>query len=132
MNSINLTGRICNDVEAKTTQGGKMVMQVNLAVKRPFTKDITDFIPLVIWEQKAEFLSNYAQKGSMIAVSGKLTSRRYQDSKGNNRTAYEVVCETVELLDSKDKSTNGTTAPTYNATTPPAYEEVETDEHLPF
>ena len=103
MNTINLTGNICNDLEVKQTQTGKAVLSFNLAVKRPFTKDTTDFFPMVAWGQSAEYLGNYGHKGSKVAVSGKLTTRKYQDKDGNNRTAYEIVCDTVELLDSKNE-----------------------------
>lgn len=99
MNSINLTGNICNDLELKSTQSGKSVITLNLAVKRPFAKDTTDFIPLVVWDKNAEYLSRYGRKGAKLAVSGKLTTRKYQDKDGNNRTAFEVVCDAVELMD---------------------------------
>lgn len=132
MNSINLTGNVCNELELKSTPSGKPVLAVNLAVKRPFTKDITDFIPLVVWEKNAEFLSRYGKKGSKVAVSGKLTTRKYQDSNGNNRTIFEVVCDAVELLDSKSESGNHD-APTYaKAPTAPKFEDIKTDEALPF
>lgn len=104
MNSINLIGNICNDLEVKTTQSGKSVVSFNLAVKRPFTKDTTDFIPVVVWEQGAQYLSRYGKKGSRCAVGGKLTTRKYQDKDGNNRTAYEVIADTVELMDSKSEN----------------------------
>lgn len=104
MNSINLTGNICNDLEVKTTQSGKTVLSFNLAVKRPFSKDTTDFIPVVVWDQGATYLGRYGKKGSRLALSGKLTTRKYQDKDGNNRTAYEVVADTVELMDSKSDS----------------------------
>lgn len=139
MNTINLTGNICNDLEVKQTQTGKTVLSFNLAVKRPFAKDTTDFIPMVVWGQGAEFLGNYGRKGSKVAVSGKLTTRKYQDKDGNNRTAFEVVCDTVELLDSKNESqgAQGAGAMPY---IPDAYsvpddanmETVDADSDLPF
>ena len=42
MNSITLIGNICNDLELKTTPNGKNVCSFNIAVKRPFSKDVTD------------------------------------------------------------------------------------------
>ena len=60
MNVINLTGNICKDIEVKQTQNGKAVTTIDLAVKRPFTKDTTDFIPLVVWEKNAEYFENRA------------------------------------------------------------------------
>lgn len=110
MNTINLTGNICNDLEVKNTQTGKTVLSFNLAVKRPYTKDTTDFFPMVVWGQGAEYLGNYGRKGSKVAVSGKLTTRKYQDKDGHNRTAFEVVCDTVELLDSKNEAQGAETA----------------------
>lgn len=129
MNTINLTGNICNDLELKQTNNGKSVMQFNLAVKRPHTKDTTDFIPLVVWEQSAEYLSRYAHKGSKIAVSGKLTSRQYEDKNGNKRTAFEVVCDFVEICESR--SEGGQATPTADTPTP-KFEEISTDGDLPF
>ena len=138
MNSINLTGNICNELEIKQTNSGKSVMSFNLAVKRPFTKDTTDFIPVIVWEQSAEYLAKYGKKGSKVAVSGKLTTRKWQDKDGNNRTAFEVVGDTVELMDSKnDAQGPGAANPNtyipdaYKPTTEPKFEDV-TDDDLPF
>lgn len=132
MNSINLIGNICNDIEMKQTNNGKAVVQFNLAVKRPRTKDVTDFIPVVVWEQSAEFLSRYAHKGSKIAVSGKLTSRQYEDKNGNKRTAYEVVCDTVELCDGKNETNTDAPKTFVPDAYKPTFEPVNTDDGLPF
>ena len=130
MNSINLTGNICADLELKKTQTGKSVMSFNLAVNRPFTKDTTDFIPIVVWNQPAEYLSRYAHKGTKIAVTGKLTTRSYEDKEGKKRTAYEVVADSAEICDSK--SDGQASAPTFQTVPTPKFEEVEADEGLPF
>ena len=108
MNVITLVGNICQDLELKMTNSGKQVLEFTLAVKRPHTKDKTDFIPVQVWNQSAEFLSRYAKKGSKIGIVGALQSEKYQDKDGNNRTAYKVVCDTVELLDSKGHAEAGT------------------------
>lgn len=135
MNSINLIGNICNDLELKKTNSGKSVLQFNLAVSRPFTKDTTDFIPVVVWNQPADFLSTYARKGSKIAVSGKLTTRNWEDNNGNKRTAYEVVADNVELMERKAESEQGATyADTLSSVAPKTAEltELSQDDDLPF
>ena len=139
MNSVNLTGNICNDLEVKSTTSGKSVLTFNLAVKRPFTKDTTDFIPVIVWEQGAEYLGKYGRKGGRVAVCGKLTTRKYQDNGGNNRTAYEVVADTVELMDSKnDAQSAGTASPNnyipeaYTKPQGAEYEPLSADDDLPF
>lgn len=141
MNSINLTGNICNDVELKQTNNGKAVMQFNLAVKRPFAKDTTDFIPVVVWEQSAEYLSRYARKGTKVAISGKLTSRNYEDKNGNKRTAFEVIADAVEICESASKNDpeqQNTAAPgtytpdAYKPQQEPKFEPIPDGERLPF
>ena len=101
MNSINLIGNICNDLELKSTSTGKYVCSFSLAVKRPHVKDTTDFLNVVVWNQSAEYLSKYAHKGDRISVSGVLTSRNYEDKNGNKRTAFEVVSNDVSVLERK-------------------------------
>lgn len=104
MNSIQLIGRLTADVELKQTQSGISVCQFNLAVDRPRVKDTTDFIPCVAWRNTAEFICKYFKKGNKIALNGVLTSRKWEDKDGNNRTAYEVLAESVEFCESKSAS----------------------------
>jgi single-strand DNA-binding protein len=139
MNSICLIGNICNDIELRATQTGKSVCSFDLAVRRPFTKDITDFFNVVCWGKNAESVSQYCGKGSRIAVTGMLTSRKYQDKEGKNRTAIEVVADEVTFLNSKTdegsaQSSPSTTSTPYNATSEEFAEFVEMseDSDLPF
>jgi single-strand DNA-binding protein len=139
MNTINLTGNICNDLEVKSTQNGKSVLSFNLAVKRPFTKDTTDFIPVVAWDQRAEYLGKYGHKGDKVAISGKLTTRKWQDSNGGNRVAYEVVADSAELIGSKNDSQQMEASrpinyipDAYKSSQMPKFEDVNKDLDLPF
>lgn len=106
MNRIQITGRATADFEVKTTQNNIAVCSFSLAVKRPRTKDTTDFINCTAWRQGAEFLGKYAKRGDMIGVTGTLTSRSFEDKNGNKRTAWEVVADDVEILSSKGQAEN--------------------------
>ena len=113
MNSINLIGNICNDLELKTTNSGKSVCSFNLAVRRPFSVDTTDFFTVVVWNKQAENLFNFCHKGSKVGVTGTLTTRKYEDKEGITRTVYEVLANAIEFLDSKGEgkvSKNGSDA----------------------
>lgn len=140
MNSINLIGNICGDLELKQTNSGKSVTQFNLAVKRPFSKETTDFIPIVCYEQPAQFLCRYAKKGTKVAVSGKLTSRNYEDRNGNKRTAFEVVADVAEICESRESTEAKPQPSTYvpnayesaYASNSQDFETIEGDEGLPF
>ena len=141
MNCINIVGRLTADPELKTTQSGISVCSYDLAVKRPNVKDTTDFLKVVSWKGGAEYIAKYAHKGDMVAVSGVLTVRKWEDKNGNKRDAYEIVSNTVEIISSKKpeqaETNNITQLPQYPAQPVFAqnqqdFEEVLTDEDLPF
>lgn len=129
MNSIILLGRTTNPIELKQTQAGKSVATFSLAVKRPFTKDTTDFHTIVAWDKQAELLSKYIHKGDQVCIRGYLTTRSWTDKQGNKRTAVEVVADEVSFVAPKEP----TAAPTYQPYVPQGnFEEIASDESLPF
>ena len=107
MNNLCLTGRITKEPEIKTTQSGNKYLMFTLAVDRGFKDDkgnyITDFIPCVAWNNQAEFISKYVQKGNMIEITGSIQSRTYQTQSGENRTVIEAVLDNVRNLTPKPK-----------------------------
>lgn len=107
MNAVQIIGRLTSDVELRRTQSGKAVATYSLAVKRPRSKDETDFPNVVTWEKGAEYLSQYGHKGDIVAVSGSLQSRKFTDKNGNNRIAWEIVADSVELLSGRRNSDGG-------------------------
>lgn len=108
INSVNLTGRLTNDVELRYTQNGSAVASFNLAVSRQFTnaqgKRDTDFIQCVAWRKSAETLANYTHKGSLIGITGRLSTRNYEK---DGKTVYvtEVNVDSFSFLEPKDKAT---------------------------
>ena len=115
MNAVQIVGRLTKEVELRRTQSGKAVATYSLAVKRPRSKDDTDFINCVTWEKAAEYLSQYGHKGDVVAVYGSLQSRKWEDKNGNKRTEWEVVTDGVELLSGKKNAEEGNTTHAQNA-----------------
>ena len=107
MNSTNHIGRLTADPELRRTGDGTAVCSFTLAVRRPRVKDTSDFIDFVAWRQSAEYLCQYGHKGDIVAVSGSLQSRKWTDKNGNNRLAWEINAESIELLSSKKESQAG-------------------------
>ena len=134
MNSINITGRLTADPELKKTQSGVSVCSYTLAVKRPKVKDVTDFINCVSWRKGAEYLTMYGRKGNMVAVSGVMTSRKWQDNNGNNRVTFEVIADTVELVGGNQEGQKQQQTATNGQTTQGGFMEVDDmdGEDLPF
>ena len=129
MNSCNFTGRITNDLELRTTPNGVSVCTFTLAVKRPKAKDTTDFISFVAFRQTAEYLSKYAQKGTLIEVAGVLTSRKWEDKNGNKRISFEITTDNASILESKKQSDN---KPDISCDDTTDFSEIEIDGDLPF
>lgn len=103
-NLVVLTGRLTADPELKTTPNGISVTSFSIAVDRRYRSGEerqTDFINIVAWRQSAEFISKYFKKGNLIGIEGSIQTRRYQDKNGNNRTAFEVVANNVQFVESK-------------------------------
>ena len=105
-----LTGRLTQNPELKTTPNGVSVCSFSIAVERPYRQGEdrqADFINIVSWRSTAEFVAKYFSKGSLIGIEGAIQTRRYQDKDGNNRTAFEVVANNVQFVESKRPQGNG-------------------------
>ena len=110
MNLVCLIGRLTKDPELKTTQNGKSVVTFSLAVDG--VKE-THFIDCVAWNATAENLAKFKKKGEQIALTGRITTRSYEDRQGNKRKAVEVTCNTIDFVGGK--SNGETTKSPYNA-----------------
>lgn len=111
MNKVLLHGRLTRDVEHRTTQGGRNVIRVGMAVDRPGAKEgqqKADFINLVAWEKTAELFQRYLHKGSEVLIEGRLSVRSYEDQQGQKRTATEVVVERMEFCGKAEKPSGNT------------------------
>lgn len=123
MNKVILIGRLTKDPEIRYTQNNTPVCNFTLAVDRRFSKDKqADFISCQAWQKTAEFISKYFQKGSMIAVVGRIQTRTWEDNEGKKRYITEVIVDEVYFAGSKTETDKATD------TRPPDYE----DDDLPF
>lgn len=104
MNKVCLMGRLCADVELRSTTTGKSVCGFALAVDRRGKDDGTDFVDCAAWEKTAEFISRHFRKGSRIGITGRLQTRNYEDKNGSKRKVTEVVVEEVFFCDSKPQN----------------------------
>lgn len=100
-------GRLTRDPELRHTQSNIPVASFTLAVDRGYQKDgdkQTDFINCVAWRGRAEFAAKWFSKGDMMAVTGRLQMRDWQDRGGNKRISPEIVVDNVYFTGSKKES----------------------------
>lgn len=107
MNKVILIGNLTADPEIRTTTTGAMVATFTVAVNRPYTnqsgKREADFIRCVAFGKAAENLEKYTEKGSKVAVEGRLESREYTDKKGIDRKIWEVYVDSIEYITWKQR-----------------------------
>lgn len=105
INTATIMGRLTAAPELKVTESGTSVFRFCVAVERAYTpkgqERQTDFINVVAWRQTAEFVDRNFGKGQMIAVTGEINTRKYQDSQGISRTAFEIVAREVSFCGDK-------------------------------
>lgn len=105
INNITLVGRLTKDPDMKYTGNGTAVATFTLAVNRNFTNQSgereADFINCVIWRKPAETLANYAKKGVLIGVTGRIQTRSYDNQQGQKVYVTEVIADNFQLLESK-------------------------------
>lgn len=102
LNHVILIGNLTKDPELRYTPDGTPVVNFTIAVNR-FSrnlkdKETADFIPVVVWRERAERCSEYLTKGSQVAVDGRLQIRSYEDKDGIKRKTAEVIAWRVEFL----------------------------------
>ncbi len=138
-NLVVLTGRLTADPELKNTPNGIPVTTFSIAVSRRYRsgeETQADFINIVAWRQTAEFVTKYFKKGSMIGIEGAIQTRRYTDKNGNNRTAFEVVANNVQFVESKrdGSAAGGSEAASFSNADVNDFAEIDdvSDSDLPF
>lgn len=103
LNSVVLVGRLTKDPELRYTPNNQAVATFALAVNRPFKSQNgereVDFINCVIWRQQAENLANWAKKGALIGITGRIQTRNYENQQGQRVYVTEVVAENFQLLE---------------------------------
>ena len=105
INQTVLVGRLTADPTLKYTPSNVAVATFTLAVNRNRKNENgereADFINCVIWRQQAENLANWAKKGALIGVTGRIQTRNYENQQGQRVYVTEVVAESFQLLESR-------------------------------
>lgn len=125
LNKVIIMGRITHELELKQTQSGTAVLSFSVAVDR-YSKDgeqQADFINCVAWGKSAEFIGKYFSKGRMIAITGNLHTRTYDDKNGVKHHITEVNVDSADFTGEPKPQAyaqNAQNAP-YSAANPQGY-----------
>lgn len=104
MNNVNLVGRFTRDPELRYTPNGVAVADFTLAVRNPYKDDGegADFIRCVVWQKPAELIAESHRQGDLIAVSGRLETRSYENNDGYTVYVTEVKVDNFDFIKPKE------------------------------
>ena len=105
INNVTLIGRLTRDAELRYTPSNIATAQFNIACNRNFKNTNgeydADFINCVMWREQAENLANWAKKGDLIGITGRIQTRSYENQQGQRVYVTEVVADNFQLLKSR-------------------------------
>jgi single-strand DNA-binding protein len=103
-NRVQLIGHVGQEPEVKTLEGGKKLANLSLATNEVYYKENGDKVEqtywhrITAWGKTAEIIEKYVVKGKELAITGKLSTRNYEDKNGEKRYITEIVATEILLL----------------------------------
>ena len=99
INQCNFIGRLGRDPETRYTQSGKAVASFSIACsEKRGGEETTEWVNVVAWEKLAEICGQYLVKGSLVFISGRMQTRKWQDKDGGTRYTTEIVAREMQML----------------------------------
>lgn len=111
LNKVLLIGRLGRDPELRYMPNGEAVCNFSVATGESWTDknsgqrvERTEWHNIVLYRRLAEIAGQYLKKGAQVYLEGRIQSRKYTDKQGLERTAYDIVCSEMKMLDSKNST----------------------------
>lgn len=119
LNRCEFIGRLGKNVEVRYTADGKAISSFSLACGESWKnkstgqkQEKTTWVPVVLFGGLADIAAKYLTKGSLVYVSGKFTTRKWQDQSGADKYTTEVVVDgfsgQMQMLGGNQQQSNQT------------------------
>ena len=106
MNRVCLIGCLTSKPELRYTTSNIACTNITIAIDRNYGEEKkADFINFVVWRKQAENVCKYLDKGSLVAIEGRLQQNSYEDRDGNRRYKLDVFADNIQFLNTKSKNT---------------------------
>ena len=133
INRVIISGNLTREPELRSTAGGMQVLGFGVAVndrrKNQQTgewEDYPNFVECTMFGNRAESVSRFLDKGSKVAIEGKLRWSQWERD-GQKRSKIEVIVDEIELMQRQDGSKQPPRAASTYDEAAPVY-----DEDIPF
>jgi single-strand DNA-binding protein len=108
INRVVISGNLTRDPELKATASGMSVLKLGVAVndRRKNSQtgewgDFPNFVDVTVFGARGESLSRFLEKGSKVAIEGKLRWSQWENQQGEKRSKLEVIADDIEFLSSR-------------------------------
>jgi single-strand DNA-binding protein len=108
LNQAQIIGHLGRDPELRYLPSGEAVANFTIATTEKWrdknsgeSKESTEWHNITCFGGLADIVSNYLHKGSLVYVSGKIKTRKYQDKDGNEKYSTSIQCQELKMLGGK-------------------------------
>lgn len=142
INKVILLGRLGADPETRYMPNGSACCSFQIATSESWKdkqtqekKESVEWHKISTFNKLAEICAEYLKKGSQVYLSGKLKTRKWQDKDGKDRWTTEIICDEMQMLDSKNNADYKGTQQSSESYMPPAGNQSnpsDLDDDIPF
>lgn len=116
LNKVLIVGRLGKEPEVKFSQAGNAMANFNVATNEGYKDKSGQWMDKTEWHRVATFgkTAEYCgrlNKGCVVFVEGKLSSREWNDQQGQKHSITEIVAARVRSLKKKSSDTPSRPAP---------------------
>lgn len=103
-------------IETRYLASGDAAVSLSLACNETYKDkngdkvEKTEWINVTIYGKLAEIASKYVEKGKQIYISGRMSTRKWQDKSGQDRYTTEIIATDMKLLGSKPEGQHSNSA----------------------
>ena len=104
VNKCLFIGNLTADPEIRTMPNGEQVANFTIALNERYkAKDgniveNVEYVRIVLYRRLAEIADQYLTKGSQVYIEGRLKTRKWQDSNGQDRYTTEIQGDNLQML----------------------------------
>ena len=118
INKVIIVGNLGNDPEIRTMPNGEQVANITVATSESWTdkntgerKEAVEWHRIVLYRRLAEIAGQYLAKGSQVYIEGRLKTRKWQDSNGQDRYTTEIQGDNLQMLGGRQDEPKQQTKP---------------------
>lgn len=112
INKVIILGNLGADPDIRDGNGGAYG-SLRVATSRKYKdrdgqmQTETQWHTIAVYGRTAELAHQYLKKGSSALFEGRLRTRKYEDSHGNDKWVTEIICESMQFVGSARKESSG-------------------------